>query len=201
MKIFKIYMGVFFMLLAMSAFANDFNSDEFSKTYNTVMQQDKNEMYKAIAILDKALQKDPMSPQILMYKGSILAKIADKDFFFWDKLAHVNKGIDLMAKAMDILDSKAGESVSEEDKERMYVIHGITSALIPAAFKQEPVAVMELKKAINHKYFNNVDAEYQAQCYGLLSKLYRKRGEKDKAEAMLQKGMRIDPKIAEMNAK
>lgn len=195
MKKSKIMCFVFILVVSSFTFSNSFDGVAFSSTYDRVMEQGKKEMYSAIEILDIELNKNPNEPQALMYKGSLIAKIADLDFFFWDKLRHVNEGISLMTQAMDILDGEAGTSISEKDKIRMYIIHGITCALIPATFKQTPVALYELERAVDHAYFSEVNISYQAQSLGLISKMYRRVGKEDKAQEALDRGILIDAEI------
>ena len=130
-----------------------------------------------------------------------MAKIADIDFLFWDKLAHVNEGIALMARGMELLDGERGNAVPEDRKLIMYINRGITCASIPSAFKQRDSAIRELERAREHPYFSFVDTETQAKVLALLSKAYRSKGDKETAELFLREAMAIDPVTAEANSK
>jgi hypothetical protein len=87
-------------------FADGFDATVFQERYVTAMGSTKQDMLAAVDYLDNILEDDPQNPEALIYKGSILAKIASVDFWFWDKLAHVNEGIDLMTQGMELLDGK-----------------------------------------------------------------------------------------------
>jgi tetratricopeptide (TPR) repeat protein len=189
------------VLLCDAVFAETFDAAEFQQRYVAVMESSKQDMYLALESLNEALQEDPQNPEALIYKGSIMAKIADIDFWFWEKLAHVNEGIDLMAWGMELLDGGRGNAVPEDRKLLMYINRGITCASIPAAFKQGDVAIHELERAREHRYFPFVGAETQAKVLALLSKAHRSKGNKEAAALLLQEAMAIDAVTAEANAK
>lgn len=197
----RISLALTLFLAGSLAFAQDFDAKAFKATYDVAMKSDGKAIREAIKNLDEAFARNPPSPEALIFKGSLYAKLADIDFWFWDKLSHVNKGIDLMAKGMDRLDGSAGQSVPEERKIVMYAVRGITSALIPASFKQTPVAIYELERAKNHKDFPEVDADVRAQILGLLSRLYRNSGRQELAATDLEAAIAIDPVVAEKAAR
>ena len=124
------------VLLCGAVFAESFDAVAFQQRYVTVMEASKQDMRSAVDYLNGILQDDPQNPEVLIYKGSIMAKIADIDFWFWDKLAHVNEGIDLMAQGMELLDGERGNTVPEDRKLIMYINRGITCASIPSAFSR-----------------------------------------------------------------
>jgi tetratricopeptide (TPR) repeat protein len=189
------------LLLCGAVFAETFDAAAFQQRYVTVMEASKQDMRQAVDYLNGILQDDPQNPEALIYKGSIIAKIADIDFWFWDKLAHVNEGIDLMAQGMELLDGERGNAVPEDRKFIMYINRGITCASIPAAFKQRDIAIHELERARGHQYFSFVDTETQAKVMALLSKAHQSKGDKEAAALFLQEAMAIDPVTAEANAK
>jgi len=197
----RISLALTLFLAGSLAFAQDFDAKAFKATYDVAMKSDGKAIREAIKNLDEAFARNPPSPEALIFKGSLYAKLADIDFWFWDKLSHVNKGIDLKAKGMDRLDGSAGQSVPEERKIVMYAVRGITSALIPASFKQAPVAIYEMERAKNHKYFPEVDADVRAQILGLLSRLYRNSGRQELAATDLEAAIAIDPVVAEKAAR
>lgn len=188
-------------LLCGAVFAETFDAAAFQARYTTVMEASKQDMHSAVDYLNGILQDDPQNPEALIYKGSIMAKIADTDFWFWDKLAHVNEGIDLMARGMELLDGGRGNAVPEDRKLIMYINRGITCASIPSAFKQQVIAIHELERAREHRYFSFVDAETQAKVLALLSRVHRSKGNEEAAALFLQAAMAIDPVTAEANAK
>jgi hypothetical protein len=104
--------------------------------------------------------------------------MAAADFWFWDKLSHVNEGIDLMTQGMALLDGERGNAVSEQQKLTMYINRGLTCAQIPGSFKQQDNAIRELERARNHPYFGFAGQDTQAAVLALLSKMYQ--GKKDK---------------------
>ena len=189
------------VLLCGAVFAESFDAVAFQQRYVTVMEASKQDMRSAVDYLNGILQDDPQNPEVLIYKGSIMAKIADIDFWFWDKLAHVNEGIDLMAQGMELLDGERGNTVPEDRKLIMYINRGITCASIPSTFKQRDIAIHELERAREHPYFPFVDTETQAKVLALLSKVYRSKGNKEAAVLFLQEAMAIDPVTAEVNSK
>jgi hypothetical protein len=152
--------------------AEIFDAAAFQRRYITVMESSKQDMRSAVEYLNGILQDDPQNPEALIYKGSIMAKIADMDFWFWDKLAHVNEGIDLMARGMELLDGERGNAVPEDRKLIMYINRGITCASIPPAFKQRDIAIHELERARGHQYFPFVDTETRARVLVLLSEAH-----------------------------
>ena len=157
------------VLLCGAVVAETFDAAAFQQRYLAVMESSKQDMRLALEYLDGVLQEDPQNPEALIYKGSIMAKIADLDFWFWEKLAHVNEGIDLMARGMELLDGERGNAVPEARKLLMYINRGITCASIPASFKQGDSAIHELERARGHRYFSSVDSETQAKVLALLS--------------------------------
>jgi hypothetical protein len=57
-------------------FADDFDAKIFQERYLTVMGSTKQDMPAALDYLDGILKGGPQNPEALIYKGSILAKIA-----------------------------------------------------------------------------------------------------------------------------
>jgi tetratricopeptide (TPR) repeat protein len=182
-------------------FAQEFNAQEFQGRYRTVMASTKQDMREAVEFLNGILEADPSNPEALIYKGSILSKIASADFWFWQKLAHVNEGIDLMARGMELLDGERGSAVPEERKLTMYINRGVTCASIPRSFRQVDNALLELERAREHEYFQYVDNETKAKVLGFLSKIYRIKKMRELAEQTLQEAKTYDPVIAEQSAK
>jgi hypothetical protein len=183
-----------------SVFADVFDASVFQARYVTVMEESKQDMLSAVDYLDGILQDDPQNPEALIYKGSILAKVSSVDFWFWNKLAHVNEGIDLMARGMELLDGERGNSVPENRKLIMYINRGITCASIPGSFKQRDIAIRELERAKEHPYFLFVEIKTQVKVLASLSKTYRGKGDKETAEQFLQEAMAIDAVTAEKYA-
>jgi hypothetical protein len=64
------------VLLCGSAFADTFDAAAFQARYVTVMEASKQDMLSAVDYLDGILQGDRQNPEALIYKGSILAKVA-----------------------------------------------------------------------------------------------------------------------------
>jgi hypothetical protein len=187
------------VLLCGSAFADTFDAAAFQARYVTVMEASKQDMLSAVDYLDGILQGDRQNPEALIYKGSILAKVASVDFWFWNKLAHVNEDIDLMARGMNLLDQ--GNAVPEDRKLIMYINRGITCAAIPGSFKQRDIAIYELERAKAHQYFSFVDAKTRAKVLASLSKAYRGKGDKEAATRLLREAAAIDAAAAEAYAK
>ncbi|MDR1249551.1 MAG: hypothetical protein LBK63_09640 [Treponema sp.] len=196
----RLYFLGLLVLLCGSVFADIFDATAFQARYVTVMEDSKRDMLLAVDYLDGILQDGPQNPEVLIYKGSILAKVAPVDFWFWNKLAHVNEGIDLMARGMELLDGEQGNTVPENRKLIMYINRGITCASIPGSFKQRDIAIHELERAKGHPYFLFVDTKTQAKVLASLSKTYRGKGDKETAEQFLQKAMAIDAVTAEKYA-
>jgi tetratricopeptide (TPR) repeat protein len=188
-------------LLCGSVFADSFDAAVFQARYITVMEGSKQDMLSAVDYLDGILQEDPQNPEALIYKGSILAKIASVDFLFWNKLAYVNKGIDFMARGMELLDGERGDAVPEEQKLTMYINRGVTCAQIPGSFRQRDNALRELERARNHQYFGFVGQEVRAEVLALLSKIYRSKNDKELAAELLREAENIDPVMAQEYAK
>jgi hypothetical protein len=194
----------FFGLLALlcgPVFGDAFDAAAFQARYLTVMEGSKQDMLSAADYLDGILEDDPQNQEALLYKGSILAKVASVDVWFWNKLAHVNKGIDLMAQGMELLDGGRGNAVPEDRKLIMYINRGITCASIPGSFRQRDIAIHELERAKEHQYFSFVDANTQAKVLASLSKVYRSKGDKEAAARFLQEATAMDAVTAEMYAK
>jgi hypothetical protein len=185
-------------LLCGPVFADTFDAAAFQARYVTVMEASKQDMLSAVEYLTGILEGDGQNPEALIYKGSILAKAASVDFWFWDKLAHVNEGIDLMARGMELLDQ--GNAVPEARKLIMYINRGITCASIPGNFKQRDSAIRELERAKDHEYFSFVDAGTQAKVLASLSKVYRSKGDKETAARFLREATAIDAVTAETYA-
>jgi hypothetical protein len=182
-------------------FAQGFDAQEFQVRYTTVMDLSKQDKLAAAGYLSGILEEDPQNPEALIYKGSILAKVAAGDFWFWDKLAHVNEGIDLMTQGMALLDGERGNAVPEERKLTMYINRGLTCAQIPGSFKQQDNAIRELERARNHQYFGFTGQETRATVLALLSKMYQGKKNKELAEELLREAEHIDPAVAKEYAK
>jgi tetratricopeptide (TPR) repeat protein len=182
-------------------FAQGFDVQEFQTRYTTVIVSTKQDMHEAVEFLNAVLEADPTNPEALIYKGSILSKIASLDFLFWQKLAHVNEGIDLMTKGMKLLDGERGSAVPEERKLTMYINRGVTCSNIPKSFKQADNALHELERARGHLYFQYVNNETKAKVLGSLSKIYRLKKQAELANQTLQEAKTFDPVIAEQSAK
>lgn len=182
-------------------FADGFDATVFQERYVTAMGSTKQDMLAAVDYLDNILEDDPQNPEALIYKGSILAKIASVDFWFWNKLAHVNEGIDLMTQGMELLDGERGNAVPEEQKLIMYINRGITCAQIPGSFRQRDNAVRELERARNHQYFGFAGQETRAKVLASLSKIYRSKNNKELAAELLREAESIDPVVAQECAK
>jgi tetratricopeptide (TPR) repeat protein len=182
-------------------FAQDFDAQGFQARYTAAMASTKQDMYEAVDFLNAVLEADPANPEALIYKGSLLSKIASVDFWFWEKLAHVNEGIDLMTRGMELLDGERGNAVPEDRKLTMYINRGITCSSIPGNFRQTDNALRELERARNHEYFQHVNNETRAKVLGSLSKIYRIKKQAALAEQTLQEAKTFDPVIAEQSAK
>jgi hypothetical protein len=182
-------------------FADVFDAAAFQTRYVTVMEGSKQDMLSAVDYLNGILQDDPQNPEALIYKGSILSKVASVDFLFWNKLAHVNEGIDLMARGMELMDGEQGNAIPDDRKLIMYINRGITCASIPGSFKQRDSAIHELERAKDHRHFSFVDTKTQAKVLASLSKSYRGKGDKETAARFLQEAMAIDAVTAEIYAK
>jgi tetratricopeptide (TPR) repeat protein len=165
------------------------------------MASTKQDMQEAVEFLNAVLEADPANPEALIYKGSVLSKIASVDFWFWQKLAHVNEGIDLMARGMELLDGERGGVIPGERKLTMYINRGVTCASIPLSFKQVDNALRELERARDHQYFQYVGNETKAKALGSLSKIYRIKKPTELAERTLQEARTYDPILAERSAK
>jgi tetratricopeptide (TPR) repeat protein len=176
-----------------------FDAAVFQARYAAVMEGSKKDMLSAVDYLDEILRDDPQNPEALIYKGSILAKIASVDFWFWNKLARANEGIDLMSLGMKLLEDEQG--VPENQKLIMYIIRGITCASIPGVFKQRDIAIWELVRAKDHPYFPFVDAQTQAKVLVSLSNMYKSKGDKESAAQLLREAAAIDAPTAEKYAK
>jgi hypothetical protein len=50
------------------------------------MDSTKQDMLAAVGRLNGILEEDPQNPEALIYKGSILAKMASVDFWFWNRV-------------------------------------------------------------------------------------------------------------------
>jgi hypothetical protein len=161
------------------------------------MEESKRDMLSAVDYLGSILQDDPQTPEVLIYKDRILAKAASVDFWFWNKLAHVDEGIDLMARGMELLDGEQGNAVPENRKLIMYINRGITCASIPGSLRQRDIAICKLERAKGHSYFLFVDTKTQAKVFAPLSKAYRGTRDKETAEQFLQESMSIDAVTAE----
>jgi hypothetical protein len=196
----RLYVLGLLALLCGSVFADTFDATAFQARYVTVMEASKRDMLSAVDYLDGILQDDPQNPEALLYKGSILAKVASVDFWFWNKLAHVNEGIDLMARGMELLDGERGAGVPDDRKLIMYINRGITCASIPRNFKQVDNAIHELERARTHQHFSFVDAKTRAKVLASLSKAYRHKGDKETAGRFLQEATAIDAVTAELYA-
>jgi tetratricopeptide (TPR) repeat protein len=181
--------------------ADGFETTVFQKRYVTVIESTKQDMLAAVEYLNGVLEEDPQNPEALIYKGSILSKIASVDFWVWDKLAHVNEGIDLMARGMELLDGERGDAVPEEQKLTMYINRGITCAQIPGSFRQRDNAIRELERARNHQYFGLVEQETQVKVLALLSKIHRSKNNRELAAELLREAENIDPVAAQEYAK
>lgn len=181
------------LMVGSYAFGGQFDATVFMKRYNASMASNTSTIRKTIRYLNVQLQADPGNPEIIVFKGSLLAKLADKEFWFWNKLADVNKGIDLMAKGVDMLSSPRGQEISPGQKLRMHIIRGITSAYIPTGFKQQPVAKYELVWSMNNPLFPQVDRTVRAQVMALLSRVYKREGKLAEAKTLLERAMSTDP--------
>jgi tetratricopeptide (TPR) repeat protein len=197
----RVWFFTLLLLLCGSVFAETFDAAAFQARYTTVMESSKQDMRSAVDYLNRILQDDPQNPEAILYKGSIMAKIADIDFLFWDKVAHVNEGIDLMARGMELLDGERGNAVPEDRKLIMYINRGITCASIPSTFRQRDIAIHELERAWGHQYFSFVDTETQVKVLALLSKMYQGKRNKELAAEFLREAERIDPVAAREYAK
>jgi hypothetical protein len=192
----RLYFFGFSILLCGSVFADVFDAEAFQARYITVMERSKQDMLSAVDYLNGILREDPQNPEALIYKGSILAKTASVEILFWNKLAHVNEGIDLMARGMELLDGGQGNAVPENRKLIMYINRGITCASIPGSFRQRDAAIRELERAKGHPYFLSVDAKTQAKVLASLSKAYRGKGDKQTAEQLLREAAAVDAAAA-----
>jgi hypothetical protein len=197
----RVYVPCFLALLCSPLFADAFGAAAFQARYITVMEASKQDMLSAVDYLDGILRDDPQNPEALLYKGSILAKVASVDFWFWNKLAHANEGIDLMVRGMELLDGEQGTVVPDDRKLIMYINRGITCASIPKNFKQVDNAIHELDRARTHQYFSFVDIKTRAKVLASLSKAYRIKGNKETAAQFLQEATAIDAVTAEAYAK
>jgi hypothetical protein len=196
----RLYFFGLLTLLCGSVFADIFDATAFQVRYVTVMEGSKQDMLSAVDYLDGILQDDPQNPEALIYKGSILAKVASVDFWFWNKLAYVNEGINLMSQGMELLDGERGNAVPENRKLIMYINRGITCASIPGSFRQRDIAIRELERTKGHPYFLFIDTKTQAKVLASLSKAYRGKGDKETAERFLQEAMAVDAVTAEKYA-
>ena len=152
----SILLGIFTAVGSL-AFGQAFDARAFKATYDLAMTSDIETLSRAVKTLDAVLARDPSNPEATIYKGSLIAKIADLEFWFWDKLAHANQGIALMAEGMSKLDGDAGESVTEDRKLVMYMVRGITLAYMPAMFRQSTVATRELERSRADRLFPDVE--------------------------------------------
>jgi tetratricopeptide (TPR) repeat protein len=195
-----------FIAVLLLAFGSGANADDifenkyFHNIYKSAMKGKKEEMLAAIKILDeRVLAEDPVNPEALIYKGSISAKMAGINFWFWNKLYYVNSGIDLMSKGMDLLED--ADNIPDERLITIYIVHGVTCASIPAQFKQDQIALFELERAVKHSVFGDVDNDTKAQVFAKLSRIYRSQKKNDMADSYYKEAMSINPEVAEENLK
>jgi hypothetical protein len=190
-----------FVLLCGFVFAEAFDATAFQTRYLTVMEGSKQGMLSAVDYLNGILKRDGQNPEALIYNGSILAKVASVDFWFWNKPAFVNEGIAFMARGMELLDGERGNSIPEDRKLIMYINRGITCSSIPGSFKQRDIAVRELERVKEHEYFSLVDTKTQTKVLASLSKVYQSKGDKETAARLLQEATALDAVTAELYAK
>jgi len=122
--------------------------------------------------------------------GSLYAKLADLEFFFWDKLAHVQKGVDLMRTGMTELE---GQSLTASDALTLHMIRGITSGYVRTSFQPRSVSLQELESAIALDGFLTLDKPTVAEVYALLSKGYQELGDTQKATDYKTRALSVDP--------
>ncbi|MDR1351893.1 MAG: hypothetical protein LBK05_01320 [Treponema sp.] len=196
----RLYFLALSALVCGPVFADVFDAAAFQARYLRVMEGSKQDMLAAVDYLNGVLREDPQNPEALIYKGSILAKVASVELLFWNKLAHVNEGIDLMARGMELLDGGGGSSVPDNQKLIMYINRGITCASIPGSFRQRDAAIRELERAKGHPHFSFAGTETQAKVLASLSKAYRGKGDKEAAARLLQEAADLDAATAEKYA-
>lgn len=178
--------------------AQDFDYGTYkTSVYDGAMNGGMDALRPAIQTLEGQLAQDPGRAEAMILKGSLLAKQAEVEFWFWDKLAHVNEGIDLMAKGMDRLESSRGKGVNDTLKLTLMMIRGMTSAYIPDTFQQTQVALKEMERSVKHPLWNEVPAPFRAELLGLLARHYQKSGKAQLAKETLDKARSIDAGIAD----
>ena len=166
------------------------NIEDIDSGYNKAIKSDINSIKICIKNIDKDLEKNPDNAMLKIYKGSLEAKLADKEILFWDKLIHVNDGIVIMKNAMQIIDNDNKGIYSDKEKLKMYLTRGITSAYIPSTFQSHDIAIYELKRAKDSILFKDVPKDIQFETLELLIKLYKEKNmgqEVDNCQRELEK--------------
>jgi hypothetical protein len=186
--------GLFLLVAIASGFGEATLIDTIKPRYDFVMKQPPDEIRRYIAELDGLSLSGSDVAMRKVVEGSLFSKLADLEFFFWDKLAHVTKGVELMRTGMSELD---GQPLSDFDLLTLHLIHGITSGYIPTSFQPRAVSIHELETAIAMKGFDAVDRAVIAEVYALLAKGYGEVGNAQKSEEFKKKSIAVDEKVFE----
>ncbi len=149
---------------------------------------------EAIKMFQSVLSKDPAEYRAMVYSGSLTTRLAKLAWAPWNKLKHVNGGIDMMDKGVEAVDksNKDPQVVIES-----HMIRGITSARIPKQFKREAVAVADFKLIRNHPAFDKTNNESRVRVLAYSAVLSHRQEDAAGAAKFLSMARSINPEAAE----
>ena len=166
----------------------------YKPKYDIAMKQPTEQIKELISEIDKQQLSGNELSMAKVVSGSLYAKLADLEFLFWDKLAHVQKGVELMRTGMSELE---GKSFADSDALVLHLIRGITSGYIPTTFQPRSVSLHELETAIVANGFTTLDKHTVSEAYALLSKGYKETGDAGKSDDFKARSTRIDSETYE----
>jgi len=136
--------------------------------------------------LDKALELEPSNVVALAYRGSLWTMRGRDAQSPFEKLKHVNKGIDEIDKAVEL----APDNIS------IRLMRGINCLQLPSIFKRLGTALKDFSFLLADPRFPKLDINLQSTIHYWTGIAYKHDNQIEKAKERLKKAVSAAPKSA-----
>lgn len=162
--------------------------------YIAASSGDRDAFERAFEGYDKWVKENPNSPTAQAYYGGVLALKGRDSWMPWNKMKHTEKGLDIMAKAVDLIEKAPAASDRSALAERVDVLSlaGINFTQVPDMFGRFEEGYGLLTELVDSKALSALPIQAVAHVYFFAGQAAEKNESKDQAigyyKSMLDRG-------------
>ena len=162
--------------------------------YIAASSGDRDAFEKAFEGYEQWVKESPESPTAQAYYGGVLALKGRDSWMPWNKMKHTEKGLDIMAKAVDLIEKAPAASDGSALAERVDVLSlaGINFTQVPDMFGRFEEGYGLLQALVDSEELLALPIEAVAHVYYFAGQAAEKNESKDQAigyyKAMLDRG-------------